>query len=52
MALAGHAVSRLEDVHGQLGADSIGKSLPIKFVRGGAPQETNIVVAERSHGAE
>jgi len=52
VALAGHAVNRLEDVHGQLGADSIGKSLPIKFVRGGAPQETNIVVAERSHGAE
>ncbi len=52
VALAGHAVSGLEDVHRQLGADSIGKSLPIKFVRGGAPQETNIVVAERSHGAE
>ncbi len=52
VALAGHAVTRLEDIHGQLGAESIGKSLPIKFVRGGALQETNIVVAERSHGAE
>jgi S1-C subfamily serine protease len=51
VALAGHAVSRLEDVHGQLGAESIGKSLAIKFVRGGALQETNIVVAERLHGA-
>ena len=52
VAFAGHPVSRLEDVHGQLGAESVGKSLPIKFVRGGALQETNIVVGERSHGAK
>jgi S1-C subfamily serine protease len=51
VALAGHAVTRLEDIHGQLGAESIGKSLPIQFVRGGTLQEANIVVAERSHGA-
>ena len=52
VALAGHAVARLEDVHGQLGADSIGKSLPLKFVRGGALQEASIVVGERTHGAD
>ena len=52
VALAGHAVTRLEDVHGQLGADSIGKSLPLKFVRGGALQEASIVVGERAHGAD
>jgi len=52
VALAGHVVTRLEDVHGQLGAESIGKSLPIKFLRGGALQETNIVVGERAQGAE
>ena len=52
VALAGHAVTRLEDVHGQLGAESIGKSLPVKFVRGGALQEASIVVGERVHGAE
>lgn len=52
VALAGHPVARLEDVHGQLGAESIGKSLPLKFVRGGALQEANILVAERAHGAE
>jgi S1-C subfamily serine protease len=52
VALAGHPVTRLEDVHGQLGAESIGKSLPIKFVRGGALQEANIVVGERAHGGE
>jgi S1-C subfamily serine protease len=52
VALAGHVVTRLEDVHGQLGAESIGKSLPIKFLRGGALQEANIVVGERAQGAE
>src|SRR5689334_20777560 len=51
VALAGHPVTRLEDVHGQLSAESIGKSLPLKFVRGGALQEVNIVVSERAHGA-
>ena len=51
VALAGQAITRLEDVHGQLGAESIGKSLPIRFIRGGAVQEANIVVAERAHGA-
>lgn len=51
VALAGNSVSRLEDVHGQLGAESIGKSLPVKFVRGGAVQEASIVVGERAHGA-
>ena len=52
VALAGHAITRLEDVHGQLGGESIGKSLPLKFVRGGALQEASIVVAERAHGAD
>jgi len=52
VALAGHPVARLEDVHGQLGAESIGKSLPLKFIRGGALQEANIVVGERAHGAD
>ena len=52
VALAGHAITRLEDVHGQLGAESIGKSLPLRFIRGGAIQEAHIVVGERGHGAE
>lgn len=52
VALAGQHVTRLEDVHGQLGAESIGKSLPIQFVRGGALQEASIVVGERAHGAD
>ena len=52
VALASHSVARLEDVQGQLGAESIGKSLPLKFVRGGALQEASIVVGERAHGAD
>jgi S1-C subfamily serine protease len=52
VSLAGHPVTRLEDVQGQLGAESIGKSLEIQFIRGGALQESTIVVGERAHGAD
>jgi S1-C subfamily serine protease len=51
--ISGHPVTHLEDVHAQLAADAIGKSLHVKFVRGGALQEASIVVGERApHGAE
>jgi serine protease Do len=50
VAIAGKPVTRLEDVQFHLGADSIGMTLALKFVRGGAVQEGNIVVAERTHG--
>jgi S1-C subfamily serine protease len=52
IALAGHPVARLEDVHSQLHGESIGKPLALKFVRGGAAQEVNIVVGERPRGGE
>jgi S1-C subfamily serine protease len=52
IALAGHPVARLEDVHGQLHGAAIGQQLALKFVRGGAVQEVNIVVGERSRGGE
>jgi S1-C subfamily serine protease len=52
VALAGHPVARLEDVHSQLHGEAIGKPLVLKFVRGGAVQEVNIVVGERSRGGE
>jgi S1-C subfamily serine protease len=52
ITLAGHPVARLEDVHSQLHAESIGKPLALKFVRGGAMQEVNIVIGERSRGGE
>jgi S1-C subfamily serine protease len=52
IALAGHPVARLEDVHAQLRGEAIGKPLALKFVRGGATQEVNIVVGERPRGGE
>jgi S1-C subfamily serine protease len=52
IALAGHSVARLEDVHSQLHGEAIGKPLVLKFVRGGAAQEVNIVVGERPRGGE
>jgi serine protease DegQ len=52
IALAGHPVARLEDVHSQLRGEAIGKPLVLKFVRGGAVQEVNIVVGERPRGGE
>jgi S1-C subfamily serine protease len=52
VALDGHPVARLEDVHSQLQGESIGKPLALKFVRGGATQEVNIVVGERPRGGE
>jgi S1-C subfamily serine protease len=52
VALAGHPVARLEDVHSQLRGEAIGKPLALKFVRGGAAQEVNIVVGERPRGGE
>jgi S1-C subfamily serine protease len=52
ISLAGHAVTHLEDIQSQLAGDAIGKTLPLKFVRGGAIQEANVVVAERPHGGE
>jgi S1-C subfamily serine protease len=52
ISLAGHAVTRLEDIQSHLAGDTIGKTLPLKFVRGGGIQEGSIVVAERPHGGE
>ncbi|HET8925763.1 MAG TPA: trypsin-like peptidase domain-containing protein [Candidatus Acidoferrum sp.] len=53
IAVSGHPVTRLEDIHAQLAAEFIGKSLPIKFVRGGVIQEASVIVGERApHGAE
>src|SRR6266436_1597778 len=45
-------VTGLEDVQSHLAGEAIGKTLPLKFVRGGAIQAGSIVVAERPHGGE
>jgi S1-C subfamily serine protease len=52
VALGGTPVTLLEDVQLHLQADAIGKPLAAKVVRGGAVQETSIVVRERLHGEE
>ena len=51
VSLGGRPVSHLEDVQAHLQGDSIGKSLPARFLRGGVIQEAVVVVGERSHGA-
>jgi S1-C subfamily serine protease len=52
VSLSGKPVAHLEDVHSQLQAAAIGKSLTLGFVRGGAVQETAVVVGERIPGGE
>ena len=52
VALAGQPVAHLEDIHSQLYSEAIGKTIPLKFVRGGAIQEASIVVGERPHGGD
>ena len=52
VSLAGHPIARPGDIQSLLVGDAIGKSLPLKFVRGGSIQETHIVVAERPHAGE
>jgi S1-C subfamily serine protease len=52
VSIGGLPITRLEDVQSLLTAEAIGKTLPLKFVRGGSVREGNIVVAERPHGGE
>jgi S1-C subfamily serine protease len=47
-----HPITQVEDVHAQLAAEAIGKSIVVKLVRGGAAQEASIVVGERAHGGK
>jgi S1-C subfamily serine protease len=47
-----HPITRVEDVHAQLAAEAIGKSIVVKLVRGGAARETSIVVGERARGGK
>lgn len=50
VSLAGQSIARLEDVQSHLSATNIGKPLAADIVRGGAPQEVSVVIAERPHG--
>ena len=50
ISLSGDTVARFEDVQSHLQAESIGKPLAAKIVRGGTVQEILIAVAERPQG--
>ena len=52
ISFGAHPITRVEDVHAQLAAQAIGKSIAVKLVRGGTAQETSIVVGERAHGGK
>jgi S1-C subfamily serine protease len=52
VSLAGRAVTGLEDVYSQLHGEVIAKPLALTFIRGGAIQESNIVVGERPYGGD
>jgi hypothetical protein len=39
-------------VHAHLSAAAIGKSVSLRFVRGGVVQDAAIVVGERPHGGD
>jgi S1-C subfamily serine protease len=52
VSLGGNNVSRPEDIHSKLHGSAIGKTFAIGFVRGGALQQAEIMIAERPHGGE
>jgi S1-C subfamily serine protease len=52
ISFGAHPITRVEDVHAQLAAEAIGKPVVVKLVRGGAAQETSIVVRERARGGK
>ena len=52
ISFGGHPITGVEDVHESLAAEAIGKPVVVKFVRGGAVREANIVVGERPRGGK
>jgi S1-C subfamily serine protease len=52
LQLNGAAVTDNDDVHAQLGPDSVGKRLQAAIVRGGADTKVEIAVGERTKGED
>jgi S1-C subfamily serine protease len=52
LSLNAKPVARLEDVQAHLHGENIGKSLAARFLRGGAPRDVSIAIAERPNGRE
>lgn len=50
--LGGEKVQDVADVHGRLGPGSVGATLPVDVLRGGAPVTVNVAVAERKEREE
>jgi S1-C subfamily serine protease len=51
LALNTKPVARLEDVQAHLHGENIGKSVAARFLRGGAPRDVTIAIAERPNGS-
>ncbi|MBD1892777.1 trypsin-like peptidase domain-containing protein [Coleofasciculus sp. FACHB-SPT9] len=47
VAIDGNPVSDTENVQAMLGTESVGKSLKVQMIRGGAPLEVTLIVGER-----
>ena len=52
VSFGAHPIARVEDVHAQLSAESIGKPVAVKLVRGGAATEVTVVLSERTQGGK
>ena len=50
VSIGGRQITHFEDVQAQLSAEAIGRSVAVKYVRGGALCEGSVVVGERPHG--
>jgi S1-C subfamily serine protease len=48
VALAGEPVAEVEELQGRLSGDWVGRQLPVRIVRAGAPQELTVTVGERA----
>jgi S1-C subfamily serine protease len=51
LSLNSKPVTRLEDVQAHLHGENIGKSVAARFLRGGAPRDVTITIAERPNGS-
>jgi len=52
LSVEGKSLSSVEDLQAQLTAETIGKSLKIKVIRGGAIEEIGVKIGERGRGEE
>jgi len=50
VSIGGRQITHFEDVQAQLGGDAIGKSVAVKYIRGGEVREGSLVVGEWPHG--